>query len=113
MIEIETPAMRAAFEVTGITGLAILVIGWLAVSFATPSPRRERIEWVSACGLYLALLSLFVHLSIRAYERDSHAALAAFSFLVLFFTAGFLVCLSYTLAALRGRSTAQAESATN
>jgi hypothetical protein len=113
VIEIETPAMRAAFEVIGFSGLAILVIGWLAISFQTPSPKRERLEWISACGMYLALLSLFVHLSIRAYERDSIAALLAFGFLVLFFSSGFTVCLTYTLAALRGRRAHGAESATN
>jgi hypothetical protein len=113
LIEIETPAMRAAFEVIGFTGLSILVIGWLLISFQTPSQRRERIEWISACGMYLALLSLFVHLSIRAYERDSHAAMAAFGFLVLFFTSGFTVCLTYTLTTLRGGTVGGADSATN
>lgn len=110
---IETPAMLEAFEVIGFSGLAVLLLGWLVVSFSAPGPRRERVEWLAACGMYAALLSLFVHLSLRAYERGSTAAVIAFGFLVLFFTAGFFVCLSQTLAALRGRSTKGAESATN
>ena len=110
---IETPAMRAAFEVIGFTGLAVLVIGWLIVSFTQPGPRRERVEWMAACGMYAALLSLFVHLTIRAYERDSEPAMLAFGFLVLFFTSGFGVCLNQTISALRGRRTKGAESATN
>jgi hypothetical protein len=110
---IETPAMLAAFEVIGVSGLIVLVLGWLIVSFSAPGPRRERIEWIAACGMYLTLLSLFTHLSLRALERGSMAALVAFGFLVLFFTAGFFVCLSQTLAALRGRSRKGPESATN
>jgi hypothetical protein len=110
---IETPAMKEAFEVIGFSGVAVLVIGWLVVSFSKPGPRRERVEWVAACGMYLALLSLFVHLTIRAYERDSEAAMLAFGFLVLFFTSGFGVCVNQTITALRGGSTKGAESATN
>jgi hypothetical protein len=63
--------------------------------------------------MYAALMSLFVHLSLRAYENGSTAAMLAFGFLVLFFTSGFGVCLNQTIAALRGRSTKAAESATN
>lgn len=110
---IETPAMLAAFEVIGFSGLAVLVLGWLIVSFSAPGPRRERVEWLAACGMYVALLSLFVHLSLRAYERGSSAALVAFGFLVLFFSAGLAVCLNQTFAALRGRARKGAESTTN
>lgn len=110
---IETPGMLAAFEVIGFSGLAVLVAGWLIVSFAAPGPRRERIEWLAACGMYMALLSLFVHLSLRAYENGSTVALVAFGFLVLFFASGLVVCLNQTIASLRGRSGKGPESATN
>ena len=110
---IETPAMKLAFEVIGFTGVAVLVLGWLIVSFSQPGPRRERVEWLAACGMYAALLSLFVHLTIRAYERDSEPAMLAFGFLVVFFTCGFFVCLNQTITSLRGQSTKIAESATN
>ena len=110
---IETPAMLAAFEVIGFSGLAVLVIGWLLVSFSAPNQRRERIEWVAACGMYLALLSLFSHLTLRAFASGTHAAVVAFGFLVLFFTSGFIVCVNQTITALRGHSTKGPESATN
>jgi len=110
---IETPAMREAFEVIGFSGLAVLVIGWLVISFSAPGQRRERLEWIAACGMYVALLSLFVHLSLRAYESGSTVALVAFGFLVVFFSAGLIVCLNHTVAALRGKSGKSAQSATN
>jgi hypothetical protein len=110
---IETPAMLTAFEVIGSTGLAVLVLGWLIVSFSRPGLRRERIEWIAACGMYLALLSLFSHLSLRALASGSKGALVAFGFLVLFFTTGFIVCVNQTVTALRGHSTKGAESPTN
>jgi hypothetical protein len=110
---VETPAMREAFQIIGFSGLAVLVIGWLVISFSSPGPRRERLEWIAACGMYAALLSLFVHLSLRAWENGSTAALVAFGFLVLFFSSGFSVCLHHTLAALRGKTGKGPESATH
>jgi len=110
---IETPAMKEAFEVIGFSGVAVLVIGWLIVSFTQPGLRRDRFEWMAACGMYLALLSFFVHLTLRAYERDNEAAMLAFGFLVVFFTSGFGVCVSQTITSLRGRSTKIVESAIN
>jgi hypothetical protein len=110
---IETPAMKVAFEVIGFSGLGVLVIGWLVVSFSEPGPRRERVEWLAACGMYAALLSLFVHLTLNAYDRDSVVAMLAFGFLVLFFTSGFFICLNQTITSLRGRSTKGAQSTTN
>jgi hypothetical protein len=110
---IETPAMLEVFEAIGFTGAAILVTGWLIVSFSPPTQTRERVEWVAACGMYLALLSLFTHLSLKAHADGKHAAVVAFGFLVLFFTAGFFVCLNQTITALRGQSTKGSESAVN
>ena len=110
---IETPAMREAFEIIGFSGLAVLVLGWLVISFSESGPRRERLEWIAACGMYVALLSLFVHLSLRAYESGSTIALVAFGFLVSFFSLGLVICLHHTLAALRGKRGKGAESATN
>lgn len=109
---IETPAMRAFFEVTGWTGVALFVIGWLVVSFRPPGPRRERIEWLATCSMYLTFLSLFAHLSLRALERDSHVATAAFGFMFVFFTVGLFVCLTQTVGVLRGKPKGP-ESATN
>jgi hypothetical protein len=110
---IETPAMLEAFEVIGFTGFVVVVVGWLIVSFTPPTQRRERVEWVAACGFYLMLLSIFTHLSLKAYAKGSTGAVIAFGFFVLFFTTGFFVCLNQTITALRGRSTKGAESAVN
>ncbi len=97
---------------TGCAGLAVVVVGWLVVSFGRPGPRRERVEWVAACGLYVALLMLFVHLVQEARASDSTLALAAFGILALLFAVGLLVCLACTLGAFRAPRRAN-PSATN
>jgi hypothetical protein len=84
--------------------VAILVVGWLVVSFSAPGGRRTVIEWLSACAMYTALLMLFLHLSRRASESDNTFALVAFGFLAVLFGGGLLVTLYRTLAATRGAS---------
>lgn len=96
----------------GVTGLAVVVTGWLVVSFSAPSARRERIEWVSACGLYVVLLMIFVNLLRRALEADSTAGLTAFGFLSGLFGVGLLVCLVHTAGSFRARRS-ERTSATN
>ena len=86
----------------GYAGVALLVVAWLVVSFMRASERRAIVEWLGACGMYLALLALFVSLSLRAQENGSTAALAAFGFLVALFGSGLVVSLVQTLLALRG-----------
>lgn len=86
----------------GYGGLAVLVVAWLLVSFTSPSPRRAVVEWLGALGLYVALLSLFVHLLGRALESDSTVGTIGFGFLVLFFASGLVLCLAQMLASLRG-----------
>jgi protein-S-isoprenylcysteine O-methyltransferase Ste14 len=97
---------------TGCAALAVVVVGWLVVSFSRPGPRRERVEWLAACGLYVALLMLFVHLVQKALASGSTLALLAFGFLALLFALGLLVCLAYTLGAFRAPRRAN-PSATN
>ena len=97
---------------TGCAGLAVVVVGWLLVSFSRPGPRRERVEWIAACGLYVTLLMLFVHLVEKALASDSTLALVAFGFLAVVFAIGLLVCLAYTLGAFRAPRSAN-PSATN
>jgi hypothetical protein len=91
----------------GYAGAAVLVAGWLIVSFSPPSPRREVVEWVAACGMYTALVMLFVNMTSRALDEGSHASVAAFGFLVALFGAGLVVCLVQTLLSLRGPRKAQ------
>ena len=86
---------------TGYAGLAVVVVGWLVVSFSRPGARRERVEWLTACGLYTTLLMFFVHLVQKASASGSTLALVAFGFLGVVFAIGLLVCLAYTLGAFR------------
>jgi hypothetical protein len=98
--------------IVGYSGLAVLVLAWLVVSFSQPGPRREVVEWVGASAMYVALLSLFLHLLGRALEQESTLGMIAFGFLVTFFGVGFVLCLVQTLSSLKGpRGTAS--SATN
>ena len=91
-------------SIAGYAGVTLVVIAWLFVSFAAPSPRRTVVEWIGACGLYLALVSLFTNLSLRAQESGSTAALVAFGFLLALFGSGLVVSLVQTLLAFRGPS---------
>ena len=86
----------------GAVGLALLVISWLVVSFSEPGPRRAVVEWIGACGMYAALLALFVILSLRAQESGSTPAMVAFGFLVALFGSGLVVSLVQGAFALRG-----------
>jgi hypothetical protein len=96
--------------IAGYAGLALLILAWLVVSFSAPSPRRAIVEWLGACGLYLALVSLFTSLSLRAQASGSTAALVAFGFLLALFGSGLVVSLVQTLLAFRtpGRVTSSA-----
>ena len=96
----------------GYTGLGVLVVGWLVVSFSPPGPRRAVVEWLGACGMYVALLSLFVNLLGRELEAVSTLGLIAFGFLVLFFSVGLVLCVVQMGMSLRGPGKAQS-SATN
>ena len=92
----------SAVALAGITGLGLLIASWLFVSFANPGPRRVVVEWIGACGMYLALLSLFVNLSLRAQASGSTPAMVAFGFLVALFGSGLVVSLVQGIFALRG-----------
>jgi hypothetical protein len=99
--------------IVGWTAVAVLVVGWLVVSFSGPGPRRAVIEWVSASAMYLALSMLFWNLILRAWNGGNHFALAAFGFLALMFGAGLCVSLYNTLRVLRGGGASADVSATH
>ena len=90
------------FVLIGGGAVAVLVVGWLVVSFTEPSPKRAIVEWLSAAAMYVALLTLFVNLSLRAIAEDSTLGLVAFGFLATLFAGGVLVTTYRTLAAIRG-----------
>ncbi|HKA15282.1 MAG TPA: hypothetical protein VKH41_09720 [Myxococcota bacterium] len=91
-------------SIVGYVGSALVVVAWLVVSFTSPSPKRAALEWLGACGLYLALVALFTNLSLRAQESGSTAALVAFGFLLALFGSGLVVSLVQTALAFRGPS---------
>ena len=96
----------------GYTGLGVLVVAWLVLSFLGPGRLRVLLEWVGSCGMYVALLMLFSHLLQRAVASDSLGGKIGFGFLVVFFSAGLVLCVVHTLLALR-TSTRPLESATH
>jgi hypothetical protein len=93
--------------------VALLVVGWLIVSFSAPGRRRSIVEWLSASAMYLALCMLFWSLILRAWEGNNHFALAAFGLLGLMFGAGLLVALFNTVRAVRGLGASSDVSATH
>ena len=88
----------------GYAGVGLVVIAWLVVSFTTPSPRRTVVEWLGACGLYLAMVALFTSLSLRAQESGSTVGQVGFGFLLALFGSGLVVSLVQALLAFRGPS---------
>ena len=89
-------------EVIGAAALAVLVAGWLVVSFSAPGPRRTLVEWISAAALYLSLCMLFLHLSLRARAEGGALAMWAFGFLCALFAAGTAVSLFNAVRSGRG-----------
>ena len=99
--------------IIGWGAVAVLVLGWLVVSFSGPGPRRAVIEWVSASAMYLALSMLFWNLIMKAWSSGNHFALVAFGFLGLMFGAGLCVSLFNTLRVMRGGAQSADVSATH
>ncbi len=102
-----------ALKMIGWAAVAMLVLGWLVVSFSAPGPRRAVIEWLSASAIYLALTTLFGSLIARAWASGNHFALVAFGFLGVMFVAGLCVSLFNTLKAARGDTESGDASATH
>ena len=92
--------------------LAVLVVGWLVVSFSEPGRNRTVVEWLSATAIYAVLFLLFVHLVREAIEDGSTVGLVAFGFLCVLFAGGLVVSLYQTIAASKGDDDSGA-SATN
>jgi hypothetical protein len=99
--------------IIGWSAVAVLVVGWLVVSFSAPGPRRAVIEWFSASAMYVALSMLFWNLILRAWSSGNHFALVAFGLLGVMFGAGFCVSLYNTLRVLRGNAASADVSATH
>ncbi|MGH0031930.1 MAG: hypothetical protein ACQGVC_19240 [Myxococcota bacterium] len=98
------------------TGITLLVVGWLIVSFTKPSPRRAVFEWAATVGLYTTILSFILHGMYVALHWDPSAgrlaAIAGLSLLSFLFCTGVAVSLVSFLLSLRGPGKA-VTSATN
>ncbi len=102
----------SGFQVIWIVAGAVVVLGWLIISFTAPSNHRTIVEWLSATAMYVGLEALFVHLVMRAQAADNLFALIAFGFLCVLFGGGLLVSSWHMLTSLGGTKAAEA-SATN
>ncbi len=100
------------FGIVGFSALVWVVVGWLVVSFTVPSPRRTLVEWLSTCGLYVALISLFGSLLTRAHEAGSTFGTLAFGFLLLLFGVGLILAVVRLFRSLGSERPAE-ESPTN
>ena len=96
----------------GYSGVALVVVTWLIVSFSSPGPRRAVFEWLGAVGLYVALLALFINLVNRSLASGNRIGLFAFGFLTALFSIGLVLAVVQTLSSLRG-PTKVVSSATN
>ena len=99
--------------IVGFGAVGVVVVAWLIVSFSQPSPRRTIVEWVATVGMYVALFSLFVNLSLNARAADNTFALVAFGFLVLLFSVGLGMAVVQLVKAIGGADSKVVESATN
>lgn len=88
----------------GAVGLALVLVGWLAVCFQVPGRRRDTVAWVGALGIYIALLSLFVHLTRRSLADDSTPGIVGFGFLAIFFAVGLVLAVVKLFGSLRARA---------
>jgi hypothetical protein len=93
-------------KIVGFSSLALLVIGWLAVSFLPPGRIRSRVAWVAVTCMYLALLCLFANLFQNALREESMLGMIAFGFLGVIFIGGVVVSAFKTVGELIGRGSA-------
>ena len=98
--------------IIGGCALAVLIVGWLVVSFSAPGRKRTVVEWISTTAMYAVLSLLFIHLVRDAIEDDSTARLVAFGFLLVLFAGGLVVSLYQTFASSKSRGDSKS-SATN
>ena len=102
----------STIAMVGWGAVAALVLGWLIISFTAPSPRRTVVEWLSACAMFVALISLFANLLLSAQASGSSVAVVAFGFLAAVFVCGLAVSLYQTFTSL-GSGGSEQVSATN
>lgn len=99
--------------IIALSALAVLVVGWLVVSFLAPSPRRRALEWFSATAMYVALLAFFGRQLHVAIAGEAWIRTFAFGFLVVVFGIGLTISTVRTIGGLAGRGGADTSGATH
>jgi hypothetical protein len=94
----------SGLAIVGYTAVGVMAAVWLFLSFGPQGLRRPLVAWLGASALYVALLSLFVNLMLRAREAESTVGLIAFGFLVAFFSVGLVLSVWRTIGQVRGAS---------
>ena len=97
----------------GWSAVAVVVACWLTVSFAGSALVRLRAGWLGALAMYVAFGCLFLSLFLRARAGDSLPGQIGFGFMLVFFTAGFVLAAQRMLRALAGKAAGKVESATH
>ena len=92
---------------------AVLVLGWLAVSFMKEGRARSVLEWVSAVAMYTAIGSIMCRLLHTFWIQDKMALVGLFAFLCLVFGSGLLVSLVMVFRAAAGRDVGAGAGATH
>ncbi len=92
----------SSVAMVGWSAVGVLVLGLLVVTFSAPSPRRTVIEWLSACSMSVALISLFTSFVLRAQAADNTLAMVAFGALGVMFCCGLLVSAYQMVSAMGG-----------
>jgi hypothetical protein len=102
----------SVFQIIWIISGSVLATGWLIVSFTSPSRNRTIIEWMSTTAMFVAILTIFVKLTLSAHDSGHVFAMWAIGVLCLLFGGGLLVSTWKTVAAL-GAEKKSESSATN
>ena len=79
----------AILKIVGFGSVALLVLGWLIVSFLKEGAWRARLSRLSSAFHYLALVSLFTNLTQEAWEAGRWVLVVPFGFLLCVFVSGF------------------------
>jgi len=95
----------SVYQIIWIVSGSLLVIGWLIVSFARPSRSRLVVEWLSATAMYVAILTIFVRITLNAHADGKVFATWAIGLLCVLFGGGLLVSAWKALAALGSEKT--------
>jgi hypothetical protein len=91
------------FSLAALSGLAVVLVAWIAVVLLPQGPARARVAWVGANGLFLALAAWFLRLAFDARADERTWLLVPFAFLAFIFSSGLLVSLWKTASELLGR----------